>query len=501
MSGTAGDHYQTLGVARAATAAEIRTAYFKLVRVHTPEDAPERFQAISEAYRVLSDPEERKRYDATVRLPAAVEAALAKASGLVATDAAAAVRLAQAIAAKPGMPAEARHAAAAICGEAKEPKAAVAILEEVVRLQPDRPQFAVSLGRALAAAGDARRAEEVLRGVLASHPAHLGAMHALASLLGERGAEEEALNLVERGVRSEAAAGLRGLAFQLVKLRVLGRAGRFADLDRAVGAIRRGIPQGDEDAAAHVAQSLYVLGEEHVSEEAFDVAKRLIDAALAVVPHAGIAKRSEALAPHAARSAACRTAYADARVPEWIRRLMPPAFGGRMTDADWKLAIGGAQARVSRLGAKVDREWAAFAKAHPLAAERVAPVWKTVRDSGTARGAARKEARKSGRNRQSGPLEVALVVLLLLGLVVALIVVKSREPSDLDRFRAEQEAIRRRALENLKREPTSEQIRAMAADRELLRTDPEAWERKHADLDANLRSLLRRQHERDSGKK
>ncbi|PRI12241.1 molecular chaperone DnaJ [Leucobacter massiliensis] len=62
------DHYETLGVSREATAEEIKKAYRRLARelhpdVNPSEDAAERFKNVTHAYDVLSDPEQRQRYD------------------------------------------------------------------------------------------------------------------------------------------------------------------------------------------------------------------------------------------------------------------------------------------------------------------------------------------------------------------------------------------------------------------------------------------------------
>ncbi len=67
-------HYELLGVALEASADELRQAFRRLSKCYHPDttnlpatQAATAFQQLQQAYGVLSDPEQRRRYDAQLR--------------------------------------------------------------------------------------------------------------------------------------------------------------------------------------------------------------------------------------------------------------------------------------------------------------------------------------------------------------------------------------------------------------------------------------------------
>lgn len=70
-------HYATLGVSQQATQDDVKRAFRKLARTFHPDvnrapQAAERFKAVAAAYEVLSDTDQRRRYDASIQVRASL---------------------------------------------------------------------------------------------------------------------------------------------------------------------------------------------------------------------------------------------------------------------------------------------------------------------------------------------------------------------------------------------------------------------------------------------
>jgi DnaJ-class molecular chaperone len=63
------DYYEILGVTRDISPTGVKRAYFRLARMYHPDmnksnpQAEVKFKEINEAYKILSDPDKRRRYD------------------------------------------------------------------------------------------------------------------------------------------------------------------------------------------------------------------------------------------------------------------------------------------------------------------------------------------------------------------------------------------------------------------------------------------------------
>jgi curved DNA-binding protein CbpA len=142
------NHYEVLGVANTSPEAEIKRAYFNLVRKYQPDRFPEEFKEIRAAYETLMDGEKRAEYDAMGDLPSSVAPLFHEAQRLDRFGRyGKAAELYQIILkSHPELDNIRKEYALSLSADDKTGKAAE-VWEELCRRRPDNPQYARELGQ------------------------------------------------------------------------------------------------------------------------------------------------------------------------------------------------------------------------------------------------------------------------------------------------------------------------------------------------------------------
>ena len=155
-------YYSSLEIDQSASVAEIKRAYFRLVRQYSPEKFPEEFMEIRKAYEVLSVDEMRKAYDDMMAhfngLPEEVGTLLMEASMLFARNEKnkAVAMVERCISNFPDDSAASKALKNDLCImylEMERSGKAVALAEELVSLEPDNAEYKLLAAAACMARG------------------------------------------------------------------------------------------------------------------------------------------------------------------------------------------------------------------------------------------------------------------------------------------------------------------------------------------------------------
>jgi curved DNA-binding protein CbpA len=178
------DHYELLGVAPSASAAEIRRAYARLARERHPdrftdpaekERAQRAFQDITQAFNTLMNPDRRAEYDQDRHRPTP------RTPEEVAADAF-------------------ERAQAAV--EAGRIEDSITLLRTAVHHAPERPAYHAALGRALGRLpAHAREAVQALERATQLDPGSASAFADLAVLLARQGLRLRAQKALDAALR------------------------------------------------------------------------------------------------------------------------------------------------------------------------------------------------------------------------------------------------------------------------------------------------------------
>jgi curved DNA-binding protein CbpA len=194
------DFYEILGIAKTASAGEVRQAYLRLVRERHPDRFPDPaqkqqaqdfFKHLTEAFNTLSNEKARQEYDAEQAQPKVTApeeiAALAYDRGLKMIEARdfheAVTLLRTAVQNGPGVARYHAGLARALVQNPNWIREAVEELDQAVKLEPKNPAFHFELAKILAAQGLKLRARRAAEAALALAPGH-AAIQQLVTELG-----------------------------------------------------------------------------------------------------------------------------------------------------------------------------------------------------------------------------------------------------------------------------------------------------------------------------
>ena len=160
---TVGSLYALLGVGPDASAADIKRAYFRGVKEHSPEQDPETFKLIRSAYETLSDPEARRDYDTLQQYGGEIQALSEEADSFAeAEDWGEAIRRYKRILVLDPHSGAARNALGLCHMQSADFAAAVSAYTTLVQQHPDSVAYRMNLGWAHFGASRQRPTHDVI---------------------------------------------------------------------------------------------------------------------------------------------------------------------------------------------------------------------------------------------------------------------------------------------------------------------------------------------------
>jgi len=369
------DHYEVLGVARDASASAIKRAYLALIQKSTPESAPEAFRRYTEAYQTLSNPQKRAEYDATERVPAPLKLRIAAImEEHEGDDETIASELSDLIDDWPNVR-FLRELAGIHYIQAEEFEEACEILGGLCDLEPDNASHLTLFARALQGADRSDEAERNLKAALVADANYAPAYLALSEHYLDIGQVQQALDLLDRGVKADGKLDAADLPLLIRILLLEARELMWDKLKSTTDMLRRLVPSEDTDARRYIASQLAQLIEPYADAERPDML-HLIFALIADLDPANTAAREQRdeLAEAAAAWRERVELMKSTAQPDWLKALVFSVHGPS-DDARHKRILVNLLDHVTQNLSSATSDWNRFKSAYPALASSVADRW------------------------------------------------------------------------------------------------------------------------------
>jgi len=321
------DHYSVLGVEREATPTELKKAYFRLIRQHTPEDDPEAFRLVSEAYRVLSNPETRTDYDNSESVPDEILSQLQASFSLIDDDPYEAEVAADALLEDHPEYELIRSAVGALYLRVDQNSKALDVFQELSREFPDSAIYAKLLGVSLCELDRKQEGIKRIKESITLDPSDSDAYLTLAGVYAEDDRDAEALKVLDRGIRADGSVDIQDLPLFVRKIFIHAKTRDWSEMETASRALIETVPMDDPDArsyvASHFGQMAYIFQEAEVPH----LMKFALDELLKLTPDDQEAQRiSRELSGVASTHREAEQMMDDPGVEDWIKATIAPFF-------------------------------------------------------------------------------------------------------------------------------------------------------------------------------
>jgi hypothetical protein len=271
--------YEILGVSPTTSPDLIRLTYFTVVRKINPRTDPLRYQKISQAYTILSDPEKRLEYDQQNLSGRQVRALVDQAAVMATRDPFKAMNLLQnALNLAPNMP-----RVHVLLGHVLMRLEKYAQAEEQYRWllarKTNDEQMRLRLAKCLAKQDRYAEAEVELETLLRYFPLHYEALLVLAQVLDAQGRYEEVLLVLEDAILGDGVEDFNDLGALLTLLSIHGETKRWEDVAQTAIRILRTVSPEKPEQGRKAAQKMLNLAMQKREEKEYETAQALLTCA------------------------------------------------------------------------------------------------------------------------------------------------------------------------------------------------------------------------------
>jgi len=273
-------HYDLLGVTEDASQDEIKDAFFELVREHPPEQDPDAYQRLREAYDVLSDPISRREYDTMAQHGDEIESLQEEAEALLYQDPpdpkAAIKKLKRATVLGPDI-----SLLRNMLGEAylmdEQPEEALEQFDEAVDLNPENDAHHLNRGYALRELERFDEAEHTFRDIWEDEKGDYASARGLASVLVAQERFNEAHEVLDQAIWADDKLDFEDFFCYFDKLQYYAFQGDVETLEEELETVV-GLPETLDD-ERYAAFMLATVSDDLRHEGAFSLSHRFLEAA------------------------------------------------------------------------------------------------------------------------------------------------------------------------------------------------------------------------------